>query len=104
MLEIRVPRARVEAEPDLLSEVRALLVANTGTTPVKVCITEGESESCVLSRSLQVAVTSRLLETLAARLGDDALRLVSPSPAGRRPEPRGFRDERAPARSGAGVS
>ncbi len=104
MLEIRVRRARVEAEPDLLSEVRALLVANSGTTPVKVCITEGESESCVLSRSLQVAVTSRLLETLAARLGAEALRLVSPFQVGRRPETRGFRDERAPARSGAGGS
>jgi DNA polymerase III subunit alpha len=88
LLEIRVPRSRVEAEPELLAEVKRLLVASSGSTPVKVCITEGESESCVLSRSLQVAVTSRLLDLLASRLGPEALRLASPLPSIRRPEGR----------------
>jgi hypothetical protein len=88
LLEIRVPRARLEAEPDLLAEVKRLLVASSGTTPVKVCLTDGENESCVLSRTLQVAVTSRLLDVLAGRLGPEALRLTSPFPPARRSEPR----------------
>jgi DNA polymerase-3 subunit alpha len=102
LLEIRVPRSRLESEPDLLAEVKRLLVANSGTTPVKVCLTEGENESCVLSRSLQVAVTSRLLDLLAARLGEEALRLVSPFPPVRRPE--GRASDRGPRYAGGGLA
>ncbi len=102
LLEIRVPRSRLEAEPELMAEVKRLLVASSGTTPVKVCITEGESESCVLSRSLQVAVTSKLLDLLASRLGAQALRLASPFPPVRRPEGRGLREDRG-SRYGSGA-
>jgi DNA polymerase-3 subunit alpha len=105
MLEIRIPRARLEAGQDLLAEVKRLLVASSGTTPVKVCITDGESESCVVSRSLQVAVTSKLLDALAERLGPGAMRLVSPFAGVRRPEVRSFRTEarRAGVAQPAGV-
>ncbi|MBA2565500.1 MAG: DNA polymerase III subunit alpha [Gemmatimonadetes bacterium] len=93
-LEIRLPRLRVEAEPGLLQEVKSLLVANSGTTPVTICLTEEGSESCCRSRTLQVAVTTRLLGALGEKIGEDAIRLragdewLAAETRGRRPDAR----------------
>ncbi|MFN2432404.1 MAG: DNA polymerase III subunit alpha [Gemmatimonadota bacterium] len=96
ILELRLPRARVEAEPELLEHLKRLLAQHTGTTPVKVCLTHEGTESCVLSRTLQIAATPRLLAMLAERLGHEALRVVSALDGTR------IAEERAP-RFGGGV-
>ena len=94
MLEIRVPRPRLEAEPDLLPELKRLLLQSTGSTPVKVCITDGEAgEYCLRSRTIHVAPTARLLEALAAKVGQEAIRLVSALDAAPRTEVRSLRGE-----------
>ena len=82
LLEVRIGRSRLEAEPELLQDLKRLFVQNSGTTPVRICITDGGGESCLRSRSLQVAATSRLLDGLAARIGREGIRLWSQLEAG----------------------
>jgi DNA polymerase-3 subunit alpha len=91
-LEIRVRRERLESEPEFLEELRQLLVQNSGTTPVKICITDNGSESCLRPRGLHVAANARLLDALAAKVGPEAICLSSSheparrfAEAGRRP-------------------
>jgi DNA polymerase-3 subunit alpha len=99
-LEIRLPRSRLETEPGLLDELRRMMVAHGGTTPVTVCITGDEGEEmCVRSRTVAVALGAGLLQDLEARVGRSALRVRSalegdagaPEP-GR--GPRSFRERR----------
>jgi DNA polymerase-3 subunit alpha len=99
-LEIRLPRGRLETEPGLLDELRRMMVAHGGTTPVTVCITGDEGEEmCVRSRTVAVALGAGLLQDLEARVGRAALRVRSalegdaPGPEPGR-GPRSFRDRR----------
>ncbi len=81
-LEVRVPQEKCDA--DVLDELRAVLLRNSGSMPVTITIDTGASRA-ILATDLRVALNDGLLEPLATLLGAENIRLAGPAaaPAGR---------------------
>ena len=96
-LEVRVPREK--CDPETLAAIRALLLQNSGSMPVRMTIDTGASVA-ELATGLAVALSDSLLETLATLLGEGSVRLAEANGSPRRP-PAGGNGGGA-ARSGPG--
>jgi DNA polymerase-3 subunit alpha len=71
-LMVRVPPDK--CDPSTLAELRALLVRNSGSMPVRLNVDTGDCNA-VLSTAISVAPSNGLLEPLTALLGADNVRL-----------------------------
>ncbi|MBW3660736.1 MAG: DNA polymerase III subunit alpha [Gemmatimonadetes bacterium] len=79
-LEVTVPREKCDATT--LAELRTLLVQHSGSLPVTLTVHTGASVATVAPKALRVALSTGLLEPLAALLGDDNVRLAQGRPIG----------------------
>lgn len=77
-LEVRVPRDKCEQE--ILTEVRSVLLRNSGSMPVTITIDTGASRA-ILATDLRVALHDGLLEPLTTLLGPGSVRLAEPAAA-----------------------